>query len=93
MLDLRVEPFGSIDRFDITIDGADQIAPDGWLVKGGGVIAGYHGAVDDPAGLAALLGATPGVVEHGLFPPTLAADVFVARGDSVEHHNHAKSRA
>ncbi|MEU7641446.1 ribose 5-phosphate isomerase A [Streptomyces sp. NPDC039016] len=35
-LDLRVEPFGSIDRFDITIDGADQIAPDGWLVKGGG---------------------------------------------------------
>src|SRR5689334_15972453 len=36
MLDLRVEPFGSIDRFDITIDGADQISPDGWLVKGGG---------------------------------------------------------
>ncbi|WUX04060.1 ribose-5-phosphate isomerase A (plasmid) [Streptomyces sp. NBC_01450] len=36
MLDLRVEPFGSIDRFDVTIDGADQIAPDGWLVKGGG---------------------------------------------------------
>lgn len=36
MLDLRVEPFGSIDRFDITIDGADQITPDGWLVKGGG---------------------------------------------------------
>ncbi|MCX4616091.1 MULTISPECIES: ribose 5-phosphate isomerase A [Streptomyces] len=157
MLDLRVEPFGSIDRFDITIDGADQITPDGWLVKGGGaahtrekivaaaaarfvviadsskrvtalhppvplellefglaatmrllhpvslrdvprspdggVIADYHGAVDDPAGLAALLGATPGVVEHGLFPPTLVADVFVAHGDSVEHHNHAKSRA
>lgn len=35
-LGLPVEPFGSIDRFDITIDGADQIAPDGWLVKGGG---------------------------------------------------------
>ncbi len=29
-------PFDEIDRFDITIDGADQIAPDGWLVKGGG---------------------------------------------------------
>ena len=28
--------FASIDRFDITIDGADQIAPAGWLVKGGG---------------------------------------------------------
>ena len=35
-LGLSVVPFGSIDRFDITIDGADQIAPDGWLVKGGG---------------------------------------------------------
>ena len=157
MLDLHVEPFGSIDRFDITIDGADQIAPDGWLVKGGGaahtrekivaaaadrfvviadsskpvtalhppvplellefglaatmrrlhpvslrdvprspdggVIADYHGAVDDLAGLAARLGAIPGVVEHGLFPPALVADVFVARGDSVEHRNHAKSRA
>ncbi|MFE5096162.1 ribose 5-phosphate isomerase A [Streptomyces sp. NPDC056638] len=156
MLDLRVEPFISIDRFDITIDGADQIAPDGWLVKGGGaahtrekivaaaadrfvviadsskrvtalhppvplellefglaatmrllhpvslrdaprspdggVIADYHGAVDDLVGLASLLSAAPGVVEHGLFPPTLVADVFVACGDSVEHHNHAKSR-
>ncbi|MFE7397658.1 ribose-5-phosphate isomerase A [Streptomyces sp. NPDC057557] len=36
MLDLRLEPFGSIDRLDVTIDGADQVAPDGWLVKGGG---------------------------------------------------------
>ena len=26
----------SIDRLDLAIDGADQIAPDGWLVKGGG---------------------------------------------------------
>ena len=35
-LGLAVEPFDTIDRFDMTIDGADQIAPDGWLVKGGG---------------------------------------------------------
>src|SRR6185503_15784056 len=35
-LGLVVEPFESIDRFDLAIDGADQIAPDGWLVKGGG---------------------------------------------------------
>jgi ribose 5-phosphate isomerase A len=35
-LGLPVEPFESIDRFDIAIDGADQVAPDGWLVKGGG---------------------------------------------------------
>ncbi len=35
-LGLEVEPFVDIDRFDLAIDGADQIAPDGWLVKGGG---------------------------------------------------------
>src|ERR1700745_68971 len=35
-LGLRIEDVTSIDRFDITIDGADQISPDGWLVKGGG---------------------------------------------------------
>jgi ribose 5-phosphate isomerase A len=35
-LGLEVEAFDRIDRFDITIDGADQIAPDGWLVKGAG---------------------------------------------------------
>jgi ribose 5-phosphate isomerase A len=33
---LPVEPFGGIARLDIAIDGADQIAPDGWVVKGGG---------------------------------------------------------
>src|SRR5271154_1107632 len=35
-LGLRIEEVTSIDRFDITIDGADQVSPDGWLVKGGG---------------------------------------------------------
>jgi ribose 5-phosphate isomerase A len=35
-LGLEVEVFEGIDRLDIAIDGADQVAPDGWLVKGGG---------------------------------------------------------
>jgi ribose 5-phosphate isomerase A len=35
-LGLRVEPFDRLDGLDIAIDGADQIAPTGWLVKGGG---------------------------------------------------------
>lgn len=34
-LGLRMEPF-TMGRLDIAIDGADQISPDGWLVKGGG---------------------------------------------------------
>jgi len=35
-LGLPVEPFDQLDRLDIAIDGADQVTPDGWLVKGGG---------------------------------------------------------
>ena len=35
-LGLRVEPFDELDRLDLAVDGADQIAPSGWLVKGGG---------------------------------------------------------
>jgi ribose 5-phosphate isomerase A len=35
-LGLPVEAFEGIARLDIAVDGADQIAPDGWIVKGGG---------------------------------------------------------
>jgi ribose 5-phosphate isomerase A len=35
-LGLAVEPFETLERLDIVIDGADQIAPDGWVIKGGG---------------------------------------------------------
>jgi ribose 5-phosphate isomerase A len=35
-LGIAVEDFDQLDRLDIAIDGADQIAPDHWLVKGGG---------------------------------------------------------
>jgi ribose 5-phosphate isomerase A len=35
-LGLLVEEFGELARLDIAIDGADQIDPDGWLIKGGG---------------------------------------------------------
>ena len=51
----------------------------------GGVIADYLGEVGDPI-RARRRGSrpTPGVVDHGLFPPALVADVIVARGDEVE---------
>ena len=35
-LGLEVGPFEGVDRLDIAIDGADQVTPDGWLIKGGG---------------------------------------------------------
>ena len=35
-LGLRVEPFRAIERLDMAIDGADQVTPDRWLIKGGG---------------------------------------------------------
>jgi ribose 5-phosphate isomerase A len=35
-LGLVVEPFETLDALDIAIDGADQVAPDGWAIKGGG---------------------------------------------------------
>ena len=155
-LGLRVEDFASIDRFDIAIDGADQITPDGWLVKGGGgahtrekivaaaadrfvviadsskpvdslhgpiplellsyglratmrrigpvalrdvplspdggVIADYDGPAADPAALAVRFESTPGIVDHGLFPPEMVATVLVARGESVDRIDYAHPR-
>lgn len=150
-LGLRVERFDSgsaLTRLDLAVDGADQVASDGWVVKGnggahtrekvvaaaaerfvlvassdklvdrvhppiplellafgveatiarlryvrrreapptpdGGVLVDWIGAVDDPRALAARLSATPGVVDHGLFPPELVSEVLVGRGDQVE---------
>ncbi len=135
-------------RLDLAIDGADQVDPSGWLVKGGGgahtrekavaaaadrfivivssnklvdrlappiplelahfglaaalarvqpvqvrdappspdcgVIADFAGEFDDPAALAARLSVTVGVVEHGLFPASMVAEVLVGRGEEVE---------
>ena len=147
-LGINVEPFDSLDRLDIAIDGADQIDAAGWLVKGGrgahtrerivasaaerfvviassnklvtavsapvplelvpfgvsatlralgraalrgappspdgGVIADYLGEVENPARLAARLAATPGIVDHGLFPPSLVSEIVIGRGTEIE---------
>jgi ribose 5-phosphate isomerase A len=150
-LGLRVEPFAgreALARLDLAVDGADQVAADRWVVKGGGgahtrekivaaaaqrfvvivssdklvasvtapiplelleyglaatlgrlghavlrdaprtpddgVLADWTGEVEDLRELAARLSSTPGVVEHGLFPPELVADVIVGRGDRAE---------
>jgi ribose 5-phosphate isomerase A len=145
---LEVRPFTDIDRLDLAIDGADQVDPAGWLVKGGGgaqtrerivaaaadrfvvivssdkpvprlhapvplellafglaatlrampgavlrdaprtpdggVLADYQGEVGDPALLSERLDAVPGLVSHGLFPPSMVSTVLIARGTDVE---------
>jgi ribose 5-phosphate isomerase A len=50
----------------------------------GGVLADYNGEVGDPAALAAVLDAVPGLVSHGLFPPSMVSSVLIARGEEVE---------
>jgi ribose 5-phosphate isomerase A len=50
----------------------------------GGVIADYTADFDDPEELARRLADTVGVVEHGLFPAAMVAQVVIARGDQVE---------
>jgi ribose 5-phosphate isomerase A len=152
-LGIAVEDFDRLERLDIAIDGADQIAPDHWLVKGGGgahtrekivaatadqfvviadssktvdritapiplelsrfglastlariaselgevelrpdtppspddgLIADFHGKVNEPGELAARLSVMPGVVDHGLFPSGMVGAVLIGRGDAVE---------
>jgi ribose 5-phosphate isomerase A len=50
----------------------------------GGVIADFGGEVDDPARLALRLDATPGLVAHGLFPPSMVSQIVIGRGDDAE---------
>ena len=51
----------------------------------GGVLAFWRGDIGDPATTAAFLASVPGVVDHGLFPPSMVSDVIIARGTEVEH--------
>jgi ribose 5-phosphate isomerase A len=145
---LDVRPFTDIDRLDVAVDGADQVDPACWLIKGGGgahtrerivaaaadrfvvivssdklvselrppvplellgfglaatlrvlrdaarrdapptpdggVLADYRGPVWDAATLARWFEDVPGLVSHGLFPPSMVHTVLVARGDQVE---------
>jgi ribose 5-phosphate isomerase A len=143
-----VGPFEGVARLDIAIDGADQVDPSGWLIKGGGgahtrekivaaaadrfvvivssnklvprlappvplelmafgldatlrslphvvlrqapvtpdggVLADYHGEVDDPGQLAARFSDTVGIVAHGLFPPAMVSRVLAGRAGHVD---------
>jgi ribose 5-phosphate isomerase A len=156
-LGLEFAPLEDLGEPDLYIDGADQVDPEGWLVKGGGaahtrekilaaaslrfvviasaekavqaisppvplelvrfgvsstlrllgdarlrdvpqspdggLIADYHGAIGEPARLAARLESTPGVVEHGLFAPELVSEILIAGDGGVERRLGAKRPA
>jgi len=63
---------------------AAEVRPDTPRSPDDGVIADYAGDVADPAPLAAMLDADPGVAAHGLFPPALVSEVLIGRGEAVE---------
>jgi ribose 5-phosphate isomerase A len=70
-LGLRVEPFAGADalpQLDIAIDGADQVAPDGWLVKGGGAAHTREKAVAAAADRFVVIASSKKLVER-LQPP------------------------
>jgi ribose 5-phosphate isomerase A len=50
----------------------------------GGLIADYHGPIGDPLALARRLSETPGVIEHGLFPPEMVSLMLIAGEAGVE---------
>ncbi|MGH2539084.1 MAG: ribose 5-phosphate isomerase A [Actinomycetota bacterium] len=50
----------------------------------GGVIADFEGDVVDAGQLAARLDAAPGLVAHGLFPPSMVSEVVIGRGEEAE---------
>jgi ribose 5-phosphate isomerase A len=80
-----VEVFGFGSASTLARLGPDVVTRDVPRSPDGGVIADYRGGIGDPAELAARLEADPGVAAHGLFPPTMTADLFVGRGDTVDH--------
>jgi ribose 5-phosphate isomerase A len=67
-LGLLVEELDSVGRLDIAIDGADQIDPRGWLVKGGGGAHTREKIVAAAAARFVVIASTEKVVE-ALRPP------------------------
>jgi ribose 5-phosphate isomerase A len=49
--------------------------------------------VGDPRELSATLNATPGVVDHGLFPPEMVSLILIARAGGVERRAGSKQGA
>ena len=75
-LGIPVEPFELLDRLDIAIDGADQIAPDGWLIKGGGAAHTREKIVAMAAGRFIVIADSSKTVERLTAPLPLELSAF-----------------
>jgi ribose 5-phosphate isomerase A len=67
-LGFSLETFDALDRLDLTIDGADQIDPAGWLVKGGGAAHTREKVVAAASGRFVVIGSSDKLVE-AIAPP------------------------
>jgi ribose 5-phosphate isomerase A len=56
---------------------------EGGRTPDGNVLADYQGEFRDPIALESLFASVPGVVSHGLFPPSLVGRVLVGRDDAA----------
>jgi len=150
-LGLNVVDFSSLKSLDLAIDGADEVDPEGWLIKGGGgahtrekivaaaseryvvivsenkvvdqlkgpvplelsafglaatlahlgeahlrseppspdggLLGYYDGPITDLREVARWLDSVPGVIAHGLFPPTMVTDIVIGRDHDVERRS------
>ena len=75
-LGLPVEPFDTLDRLDIAVDGADQVAPDGWLVKGGGAAQTREKIVAAAADRFVVIVSSDKLVERLMPPVPLELEAF-----------------
>ena len=75
-LGLPVEPFDTLDWLDIAVDGADQVAPDGWLVKGGGAAQTREKIVAAAADRFVVIVSSDKLVERLMPPVPLELEAF-----------------
>jgi ribose 5-phosphate isomerase A len=87
-LGLDVLPFDasaeSLDHLDISIDGADQVAPDGWLIKGGGGAHTREKVVATAADQFVVIVSSEKMVEHLAAPVPLEILGYGARATLLE---------
>lgn len=93
-LGLRVESFGevgTVDRLDLAVDGADQLAPDGWVVKGQGGAHTREKIVAASAVRFVVIVSSDKLVER-LAPPVALELLVFGLAATLERLGHARLR-